>query len=810
METLKIRQKVALLVAVPLLAVITFAALTVVTTGTEALQADRLRTLANTNVAVGQLTYSLQTERTLAVQSLVDDEGGTEDYLNHIKTTDDAITKYKEAKTELSDLPDTIATTLERIDDELEDLDSLRDRISDSKQSASAAAFAYRIVIADLLSYRDSVPQSGNVPSQVADKLRASNLSASSAEYQSIQTETVLRAIGGGELSAAAYQKVTAANTGNTEALLNFDALAPSKWHGWLEQAQGTKITDALLLEDAALRTQPGNEFEFDAEEWVENQTNRSELHQDVQLKIDEEILTEIQTLRDEQYRSTTVLLAGMLLALIVALLMAVWIGSPIVRGLRRLRDSAHHVATEGLPRAVAKLDEHTDLDNQTPEEFAKRSTPPVEVKGRDELADVAKAFNEVHREAIRVAAYQALLRLHVGGMFVRLARRGHSLAGRLTKVLDEAERNEQDPDRLERLFKLDHLVTLFGRTNDSLLVLGGVAPARGRRANETAGNVLTAAQSQIEQYTRVQLGIIDEGVSLKAAAVDDVVKLLAELLDNATQYSQHPVNVTARLLSDRLVIQISDRGMGIPPDKLEQLNARLVSRRPLELESFQTMGLTVVGRIAAQHNIEVELRAAAVGGTLAEVSLPVSIIEVNEPKAIAAAPEPAPLPSGPRKAPLFQKRSRKSREEAKSQKNEKTQKTHKSTSDVPKIHFDWTTVPVDPGHAPSTRPNTSPPETQTEEHPAVPRQRQMNVSGLKWFDDGSRAAERATAPSESSTDGDLPRRDPMARLVPGAVESPTEETSKTQSDEPIYRDPVSVSAAYVAYSKTRPGRRRK
>lgn len=807
----------------------------VVTTGGEAFQADRLQKLADGNTEVAKLTYQLQTERTLAVRALLNesDDNGAEDFLNHTDKTEDAVDAYRKVKDQFTDVPKTTAGLLDRVDENLDGLDSVRDRVTGAKMSASSAAFVYRILIADLLTFRESVPQAGSVPSDVADRIRASNLLARSIEYQSIGTETVLRAIDAGELPEAEFQKITAAHTGSTDAALSFNALASAKWRGWLEQSQaGNKISEALGLEDEALRTVPGEEIAVEAEEWFEHMGLRAEQYQTVQEDIDDEILKEITTLRDDQYQWTYVQLGGVAIAVVIALLMAVWLGGPIVRGLHRLRDTAHRVATEDLPRAVAQLDERSDLDGRSPEEFASATTPPVSVKGRDELADVGRAFNEVHQEAVRVAAHQALLRLHIGGMFVRLARRGHSLAGRLTNVLDEAERDEQDPDRLARLFKLDHLVTLFGRTNDSLLVLGGAAPARVRRSDETVGDVLTASQSQIEQYTRVQIGMVDEGVSIKASSVDDVVKLLAELLDNATQYSQHQVNVTARLLADRMVVQISDRGMGMPPERIAQLNERMTSRRTLDLDSMQTMGLTVVGHIAARHGIHVELRSAAVGGTLAEVSLPVNIIEIaSEPKAIAAVPEPVPeQATGIRKAPLFKRRPRQRQHAVDSpaaghRPDNRTQRQHepgstvrrpdngsqraRSTGGLPQIRFDFRSVPVDPGYAPPVDQRDAPTETM----PAVPRQRdpnrprRMDVGGMRSYEDSWHAAQRATSPIAAAAPDDvLPKRDPMSRLVPGAM-GPASETPATHTA-PAYRDPTAVGASYLAYAKTRPDKR--
>jgi HAMP domain-containing protein len=828
---LKIRQKLALLTAIPLIAVLVFAALAVVTTGRQALDAERLRTMVVANSAAGDLMFMLQAERNSAVRLLVgkEDPELADEYHDAVTNTDDARDAYDEVRAELTDAPTSTTSALDRIDTELERLDSVRERVSGRDQAASAAAFSYRITISELLSYRETVPQA--VASEAADRIRASNLLARTIENLSIENVAVLRAISTGDLSEAAQEELLSASTGVTESSLSFNSLADPQWRQLVKQAQsGKEMSDARALEDEALRTSPGSKLNVDAADWTESMTWRVEQLQEVQERVDKQIISDVTDLRDEQYRLTAAQIGGVLVAVIIALILAIRLGGPVVRGLRRLRETAHRVASEDLPRTVAQLDDHHVLGEQSPEEFAREATPPVRIEGRDELADVGRAFNEVHQEAIRVAAHQALLRLHIGAMFVRLARRGHSLNGRLTAGLDEAERNEQDPERLDRLFRLDHLVTLLGRTNDSLLVLGGASPAKARVASETAASVLTAAQGQIEQYQRVQITAVDEGFSVKANVVDDVVKLLAELFDNATRYSDQPVNVTARLLADRMVIQIYDRGIGIDAERMKRLNARLAVRTALDLEAFQAMGLTVVGHLAAEHGIKVELRAVATGGVLAEVSLPGDLLEQANPLALPAGSNADATSKADtrRGAPLFS-RGRRRRRKTDTEKVPRQREPGRALSGGSRYQM----VPHDrlPADARRTAPDESMPVLRfdywrgtdgekidmahTATQPAVDtgsakgdssRPRMMSFRDHDDLNSGWQSAKRAYEPPAEVPDNGLPKREPMARLVPGAIETSVE--SRPQAVLPTYRDPEAVGATYAAYVKAR-GRKR-
>ncbi|MGH8794925.1 MAG: sensor histidine kinase, partial [Stackebrandtia sp.] len=677
---MRISKKLVLLVTVPVAAVVVFAALALLPTGRDALQADRLRDLVATSTAAGELIHQLQDERAAAVLALVDGSEETETaYRDQNEVTDGAIDKYEEVRGELTGLPESAEDRLNRIDAQLERLADLRDQALGREQTASAAAFAYRITIAELLSYRDTIAQAGEAPVDIANWLRAASALSEAAEHMSLQQVAVVRAAGASEdLTPMAFQEIASARAAHTDAMLSFAALAKPEWLTAVEaervggedaaadpddeDAQTSVTLRAQLLEDQVARVSPNEEITVDVQEWNLAVGARVAMLMGVANDVDQDVTADVTTLRDEQRNFTIGQAIGIVLAVAVTVLLAVWLGSPVIRGLRRLRDSARRVAHEDLPTAVRELDENEDLGGLTPGEFADRTTPPLQTKGKgtDELSEVAEAFNDVHREAIRVAAQQALLRVHVGAMFVRLARRGHSLAGRLTATLDEAERDEQDPDRLQRLFRLDHLVSLLGRANDSLLVLGGASAAKVRTSDEKLGDVLTAAQSHTEHYTRINISMVDDGVWINAEVIDDVVQLLAELMDNATRYSETPAEVIARFLTDRVVIQVRDFGIGVEPSRMARYNARLGARAPLDLEAMQAMGLTVVGHLAIRHGIHVQLRDAADRGTIAEVTLPRSMLSFASnpdsnrrgPAAVTAGPAGAPPP---REAPLFQ-----------------------------------------------------------------------------------------------------------------------------------------------------------
>jgi hypothetical protein len=284
-------------------------------------------------------------------------------------------------------------------------------------------------------------------------------------------------------------------------------------------------------------------------------------------------------------------------------------------------------------------------------------------VRSKDEFGQVTEAFNAVHLEAVRTAAEQAALRASVATMFVNLARRSQILVDRLIGHLDRLERGEEDPDRLAELFQLDHLATRMRRNDENLLVLAGADSTRVQREPAALIDVLRAAQSEVEHYTRIEFGVVDRDIEVAAHAVNDLVHLVAELFDNATAFSppDSHIVVEARRVGDRAVLYVEDRGIGITPDQLIELNERLATPPQVDVAVSRMMGLVVVARLAARHGVKVELRPAAERGTIADVTLPPAVLVPRalsgrlQPHALQGdmpvAP-PTPLPNGPTPVP--------------------------------------------------------------------------------------------------------------------------------------------------------------
>ena len=248
-----------------------------------------------------------------------------------------------------------------------------------------------------------------------------------------------------------------------------------------------------------------------------------------------------------------------------------------------------------------------------------------------DEIGDVAKAFNAAQRAAIDEAVQQTELRQGVNRVFLNIAHRSQTLVHRQLRLLDKMEREQEDPDQLAQLFKLDHLATRSRRNAENLLILGGEAPGRTWHRPMPLIDVLRGAISESGDYTRVKRDRIAR-VHLNGPAVADVIHLVAELVDNAAMFS--PPHTQVRLSSDDVpngvTVEIEDRGLGMTESEFTSANALLASPPEFDvmrLNEKMRLGLFVVSHLAHRHGIKVHLRPSPYGGVQAIVLLPHELI---------------------------------------------------------------------------------------------------------------------------------------------------------------------------------------
>nr|WP_157554037.1 nitrate- and nitrite sensing domain-containing protein [Herbidospora sakaeratensis] len=359
-----------------------------------------------------------------------------------------------------------------------------------------------------------------------------------------------------------------------------------------------------------------------DLQRWFDSTTATVDLMREVEKRVGDSVVTQSVALQDAEQRSAVVSGVLIVVLLLVVLVITTLVAGSLTRPLRRLRREALEIAGSRLPDTVQKLRESGEAAD-LPE------VAPIGVTTSDEIGEVARAFDEVHREAIRLAGDEARLRSNVNSMFVNLSRRTQTLVERQLSLIDGLEQGEQDETRLGNLFKLDHLATRMRRNSENLLVLAGQEPARRWGQPVPIVDVVRASLSEVENYERVAIQV-QSGAAVVGQSVNDVVHLIAELVENAISFSPRETRVTVssnRIDGGGLMISVSDVGIGMTGDELAAANWRLANPPVVDVSVSRRMGLFVVGRLALRHGIRVQLRQQDVGGLTAMVLLPESLL---------------------------------------------------------------------------------------------------------------------------------------------------------------------------------------
>ena len=332
--------------------------------------------------------------------------------------------------------------------------------------------------------------------------------------------------------------------------------------------------------------------------------------------------------------------IAGAVVALVTGLAVAAAYrsASRLITRLKDLRRRTLDMSERELPALVADIGSGKDVD-------------PDIVRldfGRDEIGEVAQAFEKAQQVAIATAVAEAETKRGVRAVFLNIAHRSQVIVHRQLEELDQLERSEDDPDTVDRLFRVDHLATRIRRNAENLIILGGEQVGRGWRKPVSLRDVIRGAISETKHYKRASMQSVP-GVRLNGAVVADVGHLIAELVDNGTSFSppESRVEVRAVVVGKGVVIEIEDQGLGMAEDQLDRINDML--RQPpdfsfMALAGELRIGLFVVARLAAKHDIKITLRESAYGGVRAIVLLPTSMLAV-EPSGQPGEPAAEPAP---------------------------------------------------------------------------------------------------------------------------------------------------------------------
>ena len=625
-----IRQKILLLVLVPVLSLIGLYVFALGLTAKNAINLSRTNTLKNaTAVPAGNFITALEAERVLALIYLSRPTGANLAALENAEgKTADTVTAMRLALTSDSTTGNASPGEKQAIAVLLADaarLPSLHSQIRAQIITRSQAFADYNGLVADDFALLQQVVlQETNmtVGTQSLAILRVGR----SEELLGQEEALVLADLSAGKWPAADRQQFTelagARRVNYSQNLADLNAQSRALFNRYVTPQALAALTaqENTLIADPATNRPPAispTSWEQATGAVTAGLTKATDQTSD---------LITVQAQHDARSTYLTLALAGGigLLAVILSILVSFWVGRGLIRELAALRDSARELATKRLPDVVHRLaaGQHVDVPADAPE------LPSSSV----EIGQVEEAFSAVQRTAVEAAVGQARLRQGISDIFRNLARRSQSLLHRQLTLLDGMERRAGDPDELEDLFRIDHLTTRMRRHAESLIILSGDAPARGWRRPVPFVDVLRAAVAEVEDYTRIKVNA-DTGAALSGPAVADVIHMIAELAENAVTFSppNTPVQLTGDVVGRGFAVEIEDRGLGLSDERRAELNELLGNPPVFDLSGSDQLGLFVASQLARKHNIKISLRSSPYGGTTAIVLIPQNLVVPEE-----------------------------------------------------------------------------------------------------------------------------------------------------------------------------------
>lgn len=367
---------------------------------------------------------------------------------------------------------------------------------------------------------------------------------------------------------------------------------------------------------------QPGSQARgFNEQQWEDASVSVNGLTAKVRTQLSDELSRIANRMQNEAGNAAGLDTVLLTFALLVAATVSIVVTRQLLRSLEGLRRGALDTSQRYLPQVVDSIRE-TGRSNYEVESLS--------VGTHDEIGQVADAFDEVNRQAVSLASEQAVLRRSYSESFVNVSRRSQSLLERQLRLFESLEQDEEDPDQLSTLFQLDHLATRMRRNNENQMLLSGSDLARRFNQPTEMADVLRAGVSEIEQYPRVTVQPAPS-VRLVGYAASDLVRLSAELLDNAANFSSPETTVTVsshQVPDGSVTVDIVDRGIGMSPAELAEANRRLAGSEEIDPATSRRMGLFVAGRLAVRHGLTVHLAPGQQGeGVRATLLLPPTLV---------------------------------------------------------------------------------------------------------------------------------------------------------------------------------------
>jgi signal transduction histidine kinase len=616
---LRIRAKLVLLVAMPLIAVMSLSVPVVFGQVRRAQHAADTARSVRVAGEIGGLIQDLQQERLLAVGYLLSQVDRSRLNLQRATVTDHIASIRADAGADLT--PGVIAAL-----DALNALEALRALVLDQEANPDQViAWFERLIIGLVDSLRleyniDLGTAEGRQVLALNEVLHTDEQISSGAALLLVVVKTRIQA-----LVARLGTKLAELQT-PTRSLVAYATAQQTALYGLVQEAFLNRVGQDFLVEYQINPTQAiaplSVQTLFPA---LDSFTGMGRF---VERKIISDVIAKVTAQQRQESIGAAAVVGISLLVLLAAIALSFIVARTIARPLTRLTASADRVARLAETELLRVADEEVEA-------FEPARLDAVEVHGNDEIGELAQAFERVQATAAGLVERQAASRRNVAQMFGHVGRRTQNLVSLQLAMIDGLERDEVDVDRLGVLYRLDHLSSRLRRNAGSLVVLSGAKSVDEHAAPMPLIDVVRLALGEIETYQRVDVDVPND-VVVTLAVTNDLVLVLAELMENATIFSPPDTRVTvsATRVGTGVRLTITDHGIGMSPDRLETENERLARRERLDLAPTEVLGLFVVGRLARRHQMSVALSPTPGGGVTAELALGAHLLTTEQPAA--------------------------------------------------------------------------------------------------------------------------------------------------------------------------------
>ena len=631
LSKLRIRGKLTLLVMIPLLAMVGLVLPVVRDLVTGANKATDVDTAVTVAGQVGPLLQDIQRERLLSVGYLLGSVNEDDLVLQTASVTD-------RARDVRQDLGNNLPTEVGAAIDGVSKLTALRQRVRSKTATPQQVLGEFEPVVDDMI---ESLQLVRHADANAAAGRQLIALDALLRMDESSTERTAMLAVmatGDVENFAVRYR----------EELAEFDTHA-ALFAGFATQRQ-RELYDLVA---AAFEERVGKDFDvkFEADpaktmaalpiaKLFPALSSFSVLGGFVEKRLVDDVTSLVAQQRRQQLTVAYGVGALVLAVLLAVLILVAAVARAVAVPLTQLSRAAERVADAG----ETELRRIADDESETIEPVR---LEVLDVNSEDEIGDLARVFERVQSTASQLVERQVLSRRNVAEMFGHIGRRTQNLVGGQVSLIDELENEETNPERLAKLYRLDHISNRLRRSADSLVVISGADREESHLSPVRLIDVARLALAEIEEYTRVDVDIPLD-LLVAPAVVSDMVLICGELLENATNFSppHTRVNVSARAVPGGARLVVADHGIGMPDERLAEENARIARRERLDLVPTQVLGLFVVGRLARRHSLAVALTHTPGGGVTVGVSISDALLAGERTAAMAsvvAAAEPEP-----------------------------------------------------------------------------------------------------------------------------------------------------------------------